>query len=46
MIENESKLSRNPRMAMPYKTLSRMSSERRAEILNDAQVFLNSLKST
>jgi deoxyribodipyrimidine photolyase-related protein len=46
MIENESKLSRNPRMAMPYKTLSRMSSERRAEILNDAQVFLNSLNST
>ena len=40
MIENESKLARNPRMAMPYKTLSRMSEERRAEIQKEAQDFL------
>jgi hypothetical protein len=31
-------------MAMPYKTLARMSAERRAEILLDAKDFLKSLK--
>jgi deoxyribodipyrimidine photolyase-related protein len=42
--QNEKKLSKNPRMAMPYKTLARMSAERRAEILLDAKDFLKSLK--
>ena len=43
MIENESKLARNPRMAMPYKTLSRMTPERRAEIIKEAQEFLKNM---
>jgi len=40
MIENADKLSRNPRMAMPYLTLSKMSEYRRAEITNEAKIFL------
>jgi deoxyribodipyrimidine photolyase-related protein len=43
LIENQGKLSRNPRMAMPYRTLDKFSEARRAEIVGDAQGFLASL---
>ena len=43
MIENEAKLSRNPRMAMPYRTLAKMTSGRRAEITIEAKIFLDHL---
>jgi deoxyribodipyrimidine photolyase-related protein len=41
MIENETQLSKNPRMAMPYRTLAKMTPERRAEITREAQAFLD-----
>ncbi len=41
MIENEAQLSKNPRMAMPYRTLSKMSVERRAEITQEGRAFLD-----
>jgi deoxyribodipyrimidine photolyase-related protein len=41
MIENEAQLSKNPRMAMPYRTLAKMSVERRAEITREARAFLD-----
>jgi deoxyribodipyrimidine photolyase-related protein len=41
MIENEAQLAKNPRMAMPYRTLSKMSDERRAEITREARAFLD-----
>ncbi|WP_181705777.1 cryptochrome/photolyase family protein [Chthonobacter rhizosphaerae] len=44
LIENERILSRNPRMAMPYRTLARFSAERRAEIRRDAETFLDGLE--
>jgi deoxyribodipyrimidine photolyase-related protein len=40
LIENEPHLAGNPRMAMPYRTLARMSDRRRAEISADAGRFL------
>ncbi|MCG6122496.1 MAG: cryptochrome/photolyase family protein [Microvirga sp.] len=40
LIENETRLSGNPRMGMPYRNLARMSDERRGEIVSDAGVFL------
>ncbi len=40
LIENEERLSGNPRMGMPYRNLARMSAERRKEIVADAQRFL------
>ena len=43
MIENANKLSRNPRMAMPYRTLSNMSEERRTEITREARAFLDTM---
>jgi deoxyribodipyrimidine photolyase-related protein len=43
LIENESKLARNPRMAMPYRTLAKMAAARRAEIVADAAGFLDAL---
>jgi deoxyribodipyrimidine photolyase-related protein len=43
LIGNEGKLGRNPRMAMPYRTLAKMTPERRAEIASDAARFLDSL---
>jgi deoxyribodipyrimidine photolyase-related protein len=46
LIENEAKLGRNPRMAMPYRTLARMTPARRDEIASDAQAFLASLHSS
>ncbi len=41
LIENQQRLSTNPRMAMPYRTLSKMSDERRAQITREANAFLD-----
>jgi deoxyribodipyrimidine photolyase-related protein len=41
---NASRLEGNPRMAMPYRTLSRMSPERRAAIDRQAREFLSALR--
>lgn len=43
LIENETKLARNPRMAMPYRTLKAMDETRRNEIHSEAQSFLDNL---
>jgi len=43
LIRNEGKLGRNPRMAMPYRTLSAMPAARKAEIARDASAFLAEL---
>ena len=40
LIENEPRLSVNPRMALPYRTLARMPAPQRAEIVRVAQEFL------
>jgi deoxyribodipyrimidine photolyase-related protein len=40
LIENQQKLSANPRMAMPYRTLAKMGDERRTEIVSEARAFL------
>lgn len=45
LIRNESKLAKNPRMAMPYRTLSKMTDVRKAEIVTESAMFLNSLES-
>jgi deoxyribodipyrimidine photolyase-related protein len=45
LIENAGKLERNPRMAMPYRTLRGFSEARRAEIIADATLFLGSMDS-
>ena len=45
MIINQERLGSNPRMAMPYRTLARMSAERRAEIRQQASAFLATLSS-
>ncbi len=42
LIENEGKLARNPRMAMPYRTLAKMTPARREEITRESQAFLDS----
>jgi deoxyribodipyrimidine photolyase-related protein len=44
LIENAERLSGNPRMAMPYRTLERFGPKRRAEIAADATRFLDSLE--
>ena len=44
LARNEVKLSRNPRMAMPYRTLAKMPPERRAEIAEDAARILDALR--
>ncbi|MGP9821352.1 cryptochrome/photolyase family protein [Salinarimonas sp. NSM] len=46
LIENEARLAGNPRVAMPYRTLAKMSAERRAAIRADAARFLGTLTST
>lgn len=43
LIENEAILKGNPRMAMPYVNLSKMTDERREEIVSDANAFLDAL---
>ena len=40
---NADKLSKNPRLAMPYRTLAKFGDDRRAEIANDAKRFLKDL---
>jgi deoxyribodipyrimidine photolyase-related protein len=41
--ENEPQLGRNVRLAMPYKTLQKMTVERRQQVQADASRFLDSL---
>ena len=41
LIRQKDRLSDNPRMAMPYRTLARWSPERHAEILAEADAFLD-----
>ena len=43
LVRNASRLEGNPRMAMPYRTLARMSGERRRQIAADAKAFLSDL---
>jgi deoxyribodipyrimidine photolyase-related protein len=43
LMRNAETLSRNPRMAMPYRTLARFTPERRARIRAEAQSFLETL---
>ena len=43
LARNRAKLESNRRLAMPYRTLDKMSVERRAEIASDARRFLDSL---
>jgi deoxyribodipyrimidine photolyase-related protein len=43
LIENAGKLKGNQRMAMPYRTLDKMTAERKAEITSDAASFLSSM---
>jgi len=45
LIENRNRLGKNPRMAMPYRTLDRMSEERRTAIRRDSAAFLQALES-
>jgi len=45
LIVQETKLSRNPRMGIPYAALARMTPERREEIIQQAQQFLDGLQS-
>ncbi len=44
MIENETRLRRNPRMGPIFKTLERMTDDRRQAITADARTFLDSLE--
>ncbi|MGL4240062.1 MAG: cryptochrome/photolyase family protein, partial [Beijerinckiaceae bacterium] len=43
LIENEPRLAKNPRMAMPYRTLAKMTPARRSEIAAQANMFLDGL---
>jgi deoxyribodipyrimidine photolyase-related protein len=43
MIVNQERLANNPRMAMPYRTLAKMTPERRADIVQESEAFLHSL---
>ena len=43
LIKNQSHLDKNPRMSMPYRTLAKWSSEKKASYLNEAGTFLESL---
>jgi deoxyribodipyrimidine photolyase-related protein len=43
LISNAAKLSRNPRMAMPYRTLAGLTDARRAEIVAESRRFLDAL---
>ena len=43
LIENEKKLAKNPRMAMPYRTLKAMDAARHGEITGQASRFLAAL---
>ena len=43
LIRNAETLSNNPRLGMPYRTLAKMSDEKRQMIIEDAKVFLDGL---
>ena len=43
LIVNKSRLESNPRMALTYRTLGRMTAERREQIVQEAEVFLAGL---
>ncbi|MFW2391362.1 MAG: cryptochrome/photolyase family protein [Methyloceanibacter sp.] len=43
LIHNQAHLDKNPRMAMPYRTLAKWSSEKKRNYLNEAGTFLESL---
>jgi deoxyribodipyrimidine photolyase-related protein len=45
LMVNQRRLERNPRMGMPYRTLTRMTSRRRKEIIKEAEGFLARLDS-
>ncbi len=45
LIDNEERLSRNPRMAMPYRNLERMSEALRATYRTEARAFLARVES-
>jgi deoxyribodipyrimidine photolyase-related protein len=44
LIENQTTLQPNPRMSLPYVTLSKMPPEQRGEITRSAEVFLAGLQ--
>jgi deoxyribodipyrimidine photolyase-related protein len=44
LLRNEARLAGNHRLAMPYRTLAKMTQERRAAITADAAQFLDSLE--
>jgi len=46
LIVNRKRLDANPRMALPYRTLERMSEERRRRIVEEAEAFLAGLDGT
>jgi deoxyribodipyrimidine photolyase-related protein len=43
LIRNEERLGKNPRLAMPYRTLAKMTAERRKTIAAEALAFLDSM---
>jgi deoxyribodipyrimidine photolyase-related protein len=43
LIRNEERLKPNPRLAMPYRTLAKMQQSRKAQIVAEAQSFLDGL---
>jgi deoxyribodipyrimidine photolyase-related protein len=43
MIENEARLKPNQRMAMPYRTLAKMTDEKRNQVVSDSKRFLESI---
>lgn len=45
MIENQEKLAGNPRMAMPYRTLTKMDNDKRGAIKSDAARFFKKIES-
>ena len=46
LITHEERLGRNPRMAMPYRTLAKMAPARRSEVLADSARFLDGLSAS
>lgn len=45
LIKNQTKLQDNPRLAMPYRSLQKMSEEKQSAIKSDAKIFLRQLDS-
>jgi deoxyribodipyrimidine photolyase-related protein len=46
LVVNEPRLKPNPRMSLPYRTLARMTAQRRQQIVQQAEAFLAGLAST